>query len=150
MLCLTQQQRKKWNPPTSLVWVRKASRVWSGMAAPPPCRRAGNSSSLPGILQSGVQEVLAAVRPIIVPQSAVSAVRFYAATGAGLVLTPRLARDVPKDTVKSIICNTTVIICFSSLAYVFVGLGVEGFLSSVELFFSANKSRSAVQKQWLA
>ena len=78
---------------------------------------------------------------------AVSAVRFYATPGAGLVLTPRLVQDVPKGTVESIICNATVIIYFSSLEYVFVGFGVEGFFSSVELVFSANKSRSAVQKQ---
>lgn len=117
------------------------------MAVPLPCRRAGNGSSLTGILQSGAREALAVVRPISVPQSAVSAVGFYAPPGAGLVLTPRLAQDVPKDTVESIICNTAVIIYFSSLEYVFVGFGVEGFLSSAELFSSANKSRSAVQKQ---
>ncbi|XP_010157402.1 PREDICTED: zinc finger protein 474-like, partial [Eurypyga helias] len=56
---------------------------------------------------SGAQEALAVVRPIRVPPSAVSAGHFDAPPGAGLVLTPRLAQDVPQDTVKSIICNTT-------------------------------------------
>lgn len=140
---------KKWNPHLPCLSEKGfPCLVWHD--CPSTFRRAGNSSSLTGILQSGVQEVLAVVRPFSVPQSAVSAVCFYAAPGAGLALTPRLAQDVPKDTVKSIVCNTTVIIYFSSLEYVFVGFGVEGFFSSVELFFSVNKSRSAVQKQWLA
>lgn len=47
-----------------------------------------------------------------------------------MVLTPCPDQDVPKDTVVSIICNTTVIIYFSSLEYVFVGYGIEGFFFS--------------------
>lgn len=106
--------------------------VWH--SCPSTFRRAGNSSSLTGILQSEVQEVLAVVRLISVSQSALSAVCFYATHAAGLVLTPHLVQDVPKDTVKSIICNTTVIIYFSSLEYVFVRFWVKDLFLPLSCF----------------
>lgn len=71
--------------------------------------------------------MLAVVRTISVTQRAVSAVCFCTALGVQLVLTPCLAQGVPKNTSKSIICNTTVILYFSSLEYVFMRLGVEGY-----------------------
>lgn len=79
------------------------------------------------------------------PQSASLQHVFVLLPGARLVLTPRLALDSPKDTAESIICNTTVIIHFSALDYVFVRFGVEeSFSSIVELFLSENKSRSSM------
>lgn len=131
--------RKKWNPHLPCLSEKGVPcLVWHG--CPSAFRRVGNSSSLTGILQSGVQETLAVVRTITVTQSAVSAVRFYTAPGAQLVLTPCLAQDVPKDTSKSIICNTTVIIYFSSLEYVFMGFGVERLFLLLSCFCSWTKA----------
>lgn len=61
---------------------------------------------------------------------------FVLLPGARLILTPHLAKDAPKDTAESIICNTTVIIHFWALDYVFMRFGVEDFFSSVVELFS--------------
>lgn len=76
MLCLTQEQMRKLNPHLPclsekgflcLVWNGDPSAFW----------RAAYSTTLIGILQSVEQAVLAVVRPISMPQSAVPAVHFY-------------------------------------------------------------------------
>lgn len=120
--------------PTSLVWMRKASCVWSGMAVPLPLGGQGIARLLLVFHSQECRKLWHLWDPSVCLKVLSLQYVFTLLLEQGCYWHHALAQDVPKDTVESIICNTTVIIYFSSLEYVFVGLGVEGFFLLLSCF----------------